>query len=248
MQSGGRKWEDLEMECLSNIFSRLALDDLTMAVPFVCRSWFAAASNPNAWRVLNFRLLDFMPWSGFAKRFAAQYLVSRFSFSGFLKLAVRHSHGVATELMLPRHLTSMEDLVFASKGCPRLKTLALPNLALDDEACIPNLIVKWKALEKLEMESKPFIFPLWQLRLGKTARTSMNCGSYLPKEELLFVLEGCRELDSLTAKNCVGFEADDAVKRKAFELKIFEHEGSELANDRWHEIDECDDLHHVYVI
>ncbi|KAG0466131.1 hypothetical protein HPP92_017711 [Vanilla planifolia] len=274
--SGGRKWEELEMECLSNIFSRLALDDLTMAVPFVCRSWFTAASNPNAWRVLNFRLLDFMPWSSFAKRFAAQYLVSRFSFSGFLKLAVRHSHGVATELMLPRHLTSMEDLVFASKGCPRLKTLALPNLALDDEACIPNLFVKWKALEKLEMESKPFNFPVLAAAVGKNCKNFnelvMPCssikredafaivtwlpklrsldlsGSYLPKEELLFVLEGCRELDSLTAKNCVGFEADDAVKRKAFELKILEHEGSELANDRWHEIDECDDLHHVYVI
>ncbi|KAG0466160.1 hypothetical protein HPP92_017740 [Vanilla planifolia] len=268
--SGGRKWEDLEMECLSNIFSRLALDDLTMAVPFVCRSWFAAASNPNAWRVLNFRLLDFMPWAASPRDSRRSTL---FSLLLFRLLKARRS---TQPWSRHRADASPSSHINARFGFCIQMTLALPNLALDDEACIPNLIVKWKALEKLEMESKPFIFPLLAAAVGKNCKNFnelvMPCssikredafaivtwlpklrsldlsGSYLPKEELLFVLEGCRELDSLTAKNCVGFEADDAVKRKAFELKIFEHEGSELANDRWHEIDECDDLHHVYVI
>lgn len=113
MEDGGRKWEELEMDCLSTIFSKLGLDDLAVSIPFVCRSWSAAGRDPLCWKFLNLRSLNFMPWSSFARRFSGQNSVSRFSFAGFMKLAVRRSGGVAAELQLPE-LGSMEDLILAS--------------------------------------------------------------------------------------------------------------------------------------
>ncbi|KAH0457854.1 hypothetical protein IEQ34_013169 [Dendrobium chrysotoxum] len=260
MEEEDRRWEAMDMDCLFIIFSKLgleALDDLSVSIPFVCRSWSAAARNPLSWRILNFRSNDFMPWSSLAKRFKAQYQISRFSFSGFFKLAVRHSHGLASELWLP--------------PCPRLRKLGLPNLTLNEERHIPSLMSKWKELQQLELESKPSNFSQLAAMIGQNCndfielkmpssaiskedvlaiikflpklRTLDLSRSYLPKKELLLIVEGCRELERLSVKNCVGFEADEEVKTKACRIEKFEYEGSKMDYEGGFEVDECDDLY-----
>ncbi|XP_020579151.1 F-box/LRR-repeat protein At3g48880-like [Phalaenopsis equestris] len=269
MADGCRKWEEMEADCLVAVFSKLALDDLAVSVLFVCRSWSAAARDPLCWRVLNFRSLNFMPWSKFARRFTDQNSVTRFSFAGFMKLAVRRSGGLAAELRLPE-LGSMEDLILASNECPRLRTLALPKLTSENEAQIPNLIPKWENLNHLQFESKPSNFSQLASAISRNCKhfkeltipcssikkedaaaivtylpmlTSLNLSrSFLSKVELMAVLEGCRELERLNASDCVGFEAEDKeVIRKGCRIRVLEVEGSKVEEDGGYETDECDD-------
>lgn len=109
------RWEEMEMDCLVHIFQRLNLEDLALGVPFVCKAWLRASKDSLCWKVLNFRHLDFMPWSEFTKKFVAQYGVGRFSFSGLLKLAVARSRGAAVELKFPLFFgASLQDIVYAS--------------------------------------------------------------------------------------------------------------------------------------
>ncbi|KAI0503526.1 hypothetical protein KFK09_014460 [Dendrobium nobile] len=276
MADGGRKWEGMDVDCLSIIFSKLSLDDLTVSIPFVCRSWSAAAAcDPLCWKFLNLRSLNFMPWSSFARRFTDQNSVSRFSFAGFMKLAVRRSGGVATELQLPE-LGSMEDLILASNKCPRLRTLILPKLTSDNEAEIPNLLSKWKNLHHLQFESKPSNFSHLASVISQNCKDfkelSIHSSSikkedasaiikdlpelrtlnlnrcFLSKEDLLMILEGCRELERLNVKDCIGFEAEDEeVIRKGYRIRVLELEGSKMEDERGYETDDCDDQY-VHVI
>lgn len=112
-----RNWEEMDTDCLVNIFSRLCVDDLILSLPFVCKPWSAAALNPLCWQVLDFRPLDFMPWSSLAKRFAPlQYSMSRFSLSSFLRYSVHRASGSALELRFPPAVcgASLQDFVLAS--------------------------------------------------------------------------------------------------------------------------------------
>lgn len=168
---------------------------------------------------------------------------------------------------------SVVNCLFVGR-CPGLKKVVMPNLLLEDEVHIPELVAKWKELELLEMQSKPASF------LEVVERISLNCKnfvglrmlgsikkddalaivkllpklkylclnkSYLPKEQLLLIMDGCRELERLSVKDCIGFEADEEVMKKAQGIKIFECEGSKLFDDSGYDTDECDPLY-VHVI
>ncbi|KAM7461809.1 hypothetical protein LguiA_029930 [Lonicera macranthoides] len=50
----GRKWEDLDMECLSNVFDRVGMESLVLDVPLVCKSWYKATLDPKCWQTLIF--------------------------------------------------------------------------------------------------------------------------------------------------------------------------------------------------
>ncbi|KAG0467093.1 hypothetical protein HPP92_018673 [Vanilla planifolia] len=268
MEDGARNWEEMEKDCLVVIFSKLGIEDLTVSVPFVCHSWYAATRDPLSWKILGFISCNFMPWGSLAKRFAAQYQVSRVSFSSFFKLAVCSSGGLATELRFP-DTASMEDLILASKECPRLRILALPRLTMEDEERIPRLMAKWKELERLEIHSKPSNFVHLAAEIAQNCRyihelvmpgssikkedaqaivnflpklKSLDLSrSYLRKEELLTIAEGCRELERLIAKNCIGFELDEEITRKASRITLFQHDGSKTKDDVTFELDECDE-------
>lgn len=249
----------MEIDCLVCIFQKLSMKDLTLSVPFVCTTWFRASLSPLCWRVLDLRQLDFMPLSKFGDQFASRYRVQCFSFSTFLKFAVRRSCGSAVELRFPLFFkVSMEDLVYASNECPRLKILGMDSLNLEDEMHFPKLVGKWKELQQLEIEFKPSSFP------DLAAEISLNCKkfrglsmtssitkedasaivtylpklhnlnlsrSYLPKIELLAIMDGCKELETLGANDCIGFRPNDEdVMQRASGLK-FESKGSKLMED-----------------
>lgn len=244
------------MDCLVNIFTRLGLDDLITAVPLVCRSWYHASADPLSLRTLDFRHLDFNPSGPFAKRIS-----SPFSFSGFLKLVLSRSRGAAVDLSLPSFASVAKgDLCLASDECPRLKNLILSRIELEDETQFLQSIAKWKELEVLEMDSKPSNLPAVVKQIGKSCSNFHGLklrGSiekedvaaivgHLPnlrrldlstcrlgREEVIAILEGCRDLESLKVRDCVGFEADEEVRRRGSWIKVFEHEGSMVE-------DECD--------
>ncbi|WOK99005.1 hypothetical protein Cni_G07717 [Canna indica] len=111
-----RPWDEMQADCLINIFRRLGLDDLSVAVPFVCKYWWRASLDPGCWRRLDFRSLDFMPWSHFCRSFTSRYHLKTLSFSRFMRFAVDRSRGAAEELAFPLIFAapSIQDLSYVS--------------------------------------------------------------------------------------------------------------------------------------
>ncbi|OEL31351.1 hypothetical protein BAE44_0007631 [Dichanthelium oligosanthes] len=203
----------------------------------------------------------FMPWAPLAAAFARRYGVARFSLAGFLRLCVARAQGSADDVMLPPLLASpAADLHHISLECPRLRRLALPQLPTGDEARLAELIPRWPLLEHLELDAKPSTsFPALAAQLGehcpnftslKTSgavkpedaaalalslpglRTLCLDRSYLPKQELLAILAGCRALRELTARGCVGFdEGDEEVARRGCRVARFDVGGSRAVDE-----------------
>nr|CAD1841480.1 unnamed protein product [Ananas comosus var. bracteatus] len=274
MESEGRRWSEMAADCLSLIFRRLSLEDLAVGVPFVCKSWHRASLDPLCWTLLDFRDVDFMPWSRFSREFSDRYAVPRFSFSGFLRLCVARSRGSAVELAFPLLFgASLRDLHVA-KECTKLRKVILPNLASEDEPHLPEIVAKWGELEWLEMESKPSSFSETAAQIGRSSNSVVGLKmhgsikkedaavivdrlpdlkflclsrSYLPREELSAIVHGCKNLERLCARDCVGFEADEEVVKWCSGIKSFEHEGSKVFDEFGYDTDECDPLY-VHVI
>lgn len=107
-----RKWENLNEDCLANIFGRLDVESLLLDVPLVCKQWYRATFNPLSWQNLVFpddiyqsRLLD-------ALNRRAEALT--FEFSKLIKFVVGRSQGCATTFVLPEYCVCREDLIFVS--------------------------------------------------------------------------------------------------------------------------------------
>ncbi|KAG6526191.1 hypothetical protein ZIOFF_016168 [Zingiber officinale] len=126
---------------------------------------------------------------------------------------------------------------------------------VEDDLRIPELVRRWKDLEHLEMETKPSSFLEAVVEIGRNcprfvglkvrgligredAKALAQClpelkhlelrKSYLTKDELLVVIGGCRKLETLTVKDCLGFQADDEILKLVSRIEWFEHEGSML--------------------
>lgn len=154
--------------------------------------------------------------------------------------------------------------------------MALPKLTCDDEADIPNLISKWKSLTHLQFESKPSNFSEVAAAISRNCKDFQELAipsssikkedasaiaTYLPKlrsldlsrsfvskAELMAVVEGCGELARLSARDCVGFEADDEeIVGRGRGIRVLEVEGSKVEDDGGYETDECDERY-VHVI
>ncbi|XP_042460633.1 F-box/LRR-repeat protein At3g48880-like [Zingiber officinale] len=186
--------------------------DLAVAVPFVCKSWYRASLDPSCWRRLNFRSLDFTPWSPFSRAFALRYcLHSPLSFSAFLRFALHCSHGIVDQLAFPlSSAVSIHDLAYASVKCLRLKALALPdNLMLEDDLRIPELVRRWKDLEHLEMEIVGIFAPPI-LSSSRSCNLSFAIPISLPKP-LSFATSSLPRLHSPTSRNPGPFRAQVSV-------------------------------------
>ncbi|KAK8953784.1 hypothetical protein KSP39_PZI002064 [Platanthera zijinensis] len=254
----GRRWEDLSFDCLVFIFSKLGLEDLTLGVSLVCKSFHGASMDPKCWKFLDFQNLDFSPNSKFVARFKHEYHVNAFSFNSLLKLCSRRSHGCATKLSIPSINASplLSDLLLASIQCPRLKELTLPTLLHQDDKQIPGLIGKWKELETLQLKWKPISFlemveeirancpKFTELRLrGVIDSTDAKAivknfpglkrlamtSSFLRREDLVTILDGCGELRAVDVSRCRGFDGDDEMlKRFSARIKDFVSDGCKV--------------------
>ncbi|XP_020255125.1 F-box/LRR-repeat protein At3g48880-like [Asparagus officinalis] len=266
-----RNWKEMEVDCLINIFQRLDLQDLILSLPFVCKSWSKASTDPLCFRILDIPSLTFFPWTSLAKQFSPLYSLSNFSLSSFIKYFVRRSCGSLVELRLPADFSpTVDDLARVSNTCQRLKVITLPKLMLEHEVHITELAAKWKELERLEMGSKPSPFTRLAARIStncKKFRALKMAGSikredataiagcfkgikeldlsraYLPKEHLVVIVKGCKEIEKLILNECVGFDSGDEEIRKLVDgIKIFESRGSVVFDDYDFENDDCDPL------
>ncbi|GAV57785.1 LOW QUALITY PROTEIN: F-box-like domain-containing protein, partial [Cephalotus follicularis] len=144
----GRKWEELEMECLVNILGRVGLESLLLNVPLVCKSWCKATHNPQCWTRIVFPSMLYQintQQVTFADRLVKSFMTA------FLKLVINRSCcNKAGMIALPGFCTN-EALIVAHE-CPALRTLFLRYGSSYDKFCVifmPKLFQIWKNLEDL---------------------------------------------------------------------------------------------------
>ncbi|KAL6199989.1 hypothetical protein ACLB2K_029771 [Fragaria x ananassa] len=159
-----RRWENLNTDCLVNIFGKVGVDSLLLDVPFVCKTWFRASLDPSCWEFPTLPKLwtdsyvfdidyEDQDFNTFADRYVYQYQVRRSlcTVASFVQFIVNRSSGYSTSLRLPVY-SSNEELRHIADVCPDLKVLALPRLVQTFNLNrILEIIGNWKYLETLFM-------------------------------------------------------------------------------------------------
>ncbi|XP_050246574.1 F-box/LRR-repeat protein At3g48880-like isoform X3 [Quercus robur] len=255
----GPKWEDLNMDCLVNVLTRVGIESLLLGAPFVCQSWYKASLHPSCWQIINFQKIESGPLSW--------YFYDGIT-TEFIKSIINRSRGNATEVWLPDDC-SEEALIYIADECPALKALYLSDILCyrDFMVILPELISKWKNLELLRLGSLSNMEEVfeeinchcknfyWLCASGADIErdTASAIVTFLPKithlymrnanidrESLEMILQGCEELVLLDARDCVGYECDDQLLKLASHISNFQHEGSSLFDD------EDDPIDHIY--
>ncbi|PIA32935.1 hypothetical protein AQUCO_04300119v1 [Aquilegia coerulea] len=239
---GERKWEDMKTDCLVEVFEKVGLKHLMLDVPLVCKSWHRASLIPECWKFLDFTTVT----KGVQVSDPTEMIM----------VAVTRSCGTAIKVVLPKYCT-VEHLVYISDQCPAVKALIVPYIeaSLEEEECIPKLLAKFKELEMLRLGcdinfEKMVTEIVTNCKNFRALFTSGNIhmeeastivtflpnlkylglrGSYLPRECLIHILNGCKNLVFLDVGNCIGFdEDDDEISKLASHIKTFKSEGSML--------------------
>ncbi|KAF9625244.1 hypothetical protein IFM89_020830 [Coptis chinensis] len=239
-----RRWEDLNCDCLALVFERVGLKHLMLDVPLVCKSWYKAHLSPGCWKNLDFRFANDFSFGS--------------SYTNLIKFAVSRSCGTATMVALPNDCT-FEDLNYISEECKALKILIVPYLDATPKQrqCIPELIAKLNYLENLGICGVELNKIVTQIgihcsnfvglfinssihfdeatsivtNLPKIKHLSLrNCS--LPRECLIQILNGCRDLVLFDVRGCIGFDEDDEeILKLASHIKDFRPQGSMLYDD-----------------
>ncbi|KAL5977323.1 hypothetical protein ACLOJK_021669 [Asimina triloba] len=125
---------------------------------------------------------------------------------------------------------------------------------------VSKYIHKWKNLEQLFMKIRPscFVEIISEIShncknfTGLTARSYITdsdakaiveflpkikyldlSNSFVSKDILPIILDGCEELEEFYVRNCTAFEVDDEILKKASRLKVFKYDGSETCVDHF---------------
>ncbi|KAF3954072.1 hypothetical protein CMV_020537 [Castanea mollissima] len=171
---------------------------------------------------------------------------------------INRSCGNATFVWLPDDCTE-EALRYIADECPGLKALCLSDNLCDTYfPVIPELISKWKNLELLRLDSLSNMAKVFE-EINchcKNFHCLYACGAYIredtasaivtflpnikylhmrnaniDRESLEMILQGCKKLVLLDARDCVGYECDDQLLKLASHISNFQHEGSSLFGD-----------------
>ena len=147
---------------------------------------------------------------------------------------------------------------------PRLKLLALsPRVCAEHRDIIPSLLIKWKNLEGLKLGDLTFVDQILEpipIHLPKFASLDLrNCSvsgeaaaaivSHVPKlkhlsmtqsivkkEYVILIMQGCKQLEILDVRSCIGFEEDDEdILRLSSGIKYFQCHGSKAIDDELYE-------------
>ncbi|KAB5519190.1 hypothetical protein DKX38_023509 [Salix brachista] len=202
-------------------------------------------------------------------KFEDYYEIHKCSEDAFIKFVVGRSHGNCTGLSLPNDC-SEEVLKYIADECPALISLSLPAdhfLSSESLSILPTLIGKWEHLENLWLGSSDCLVNIiTEIALACSKFSGLSVSSatireeeasaivtYLPNikslilrgarmdlENLVIILQGCKNLVHLDVRDCRGFISDDErVLELASNIKTFMCEGSML--------DDYDDDDHYYV-
>ncbi|XP_040368512.1 F-box/LRR-repeat protein At3g48880 isoform X1 [Rosa chinensis] len=226
-----RKWEDLESDCLVNIFQRVGMESMLMFIPFVCKSWHKASRTPAVWKSLIFPEGIFDPmnfdtdtgenegyWFDlFLRKFAREFDIpwSNFTVPKFVNLAINRSEGGAEFLKLPGlicsvYMYAMKQILnhIKDNNCSNFKGLHMADAYItckDASAmvrCVP------------------------ELRYLCFRRATLS------KKSLLKILRVCRDLEVLDVRGCTGFDEDDEeILELASHIPKFMCAGSHLQPD-----------------
>ncbi|KAL3505078.1 hypothetical protein ACH5RR_034919 [Cinchona calisaya] len=256
-----RKWEELEMDCLVEVFKWIGMESLLLCVPLVCKSWYKATLDPKCWQILVFpeiRCSEHFP-GPMIKHFVHSYGLwwHDFPSMSFAKFVVSRSHRSATTLVLPGTCSS-QALEYISDECPELKFLGLSlDLLYHNGPVLENLISKWKNLQVLSVGNCYMLNEIFaQIRLHcKKFVGVICCYSWIGYEEasaiaslpkikylsfrkahchlnnLLMILESCRELELLELRDCGGFDCDDEIRRLASHIQTFRCDRSNTSKE-----------------
>ncbi|XP_058073082.1 F-box/LRR-repeat protein At3g48880-like [Magnolia sinica] len=143
------------------------------------------------------------------------------------------------------------NLVYRPDLCPSLKILSLPyKRLLEVDKQIAQFMPKWKDLEHLNMYVNPRSFNQIIKQIGFHCKNFVGLKtkgpisrqeasaiatwlpkikylilnySYLFKESLMMILEGCRELEELDVTDCRGLDVDDDILKLASHIKTFRY-------------------------
>ncbi|KAK6914303.1 hypothetical protein RJ641_021624, partial [Dillenia turbinata] len=215
-----RKWEELKVDCLVNVFRRLGMETLL---------WI-------------FHL--YASHAPFGDKLIDRYQLKYFSITAFIKFVIGHGERCVTLVELTSCCTE-EALVFVANERPALRSLALPSaLLLKQSALIPKLTCKWKILEVLRLEG---IFDMSSIlpEISHHCNIFVELSDVVHGSEkgsddcLKTILEGWNELVLLHVRDCIGFkETDEETLNLAAHVDVFMSEGSRTKIWCW----ECVDL------
>ncbi|KAI8004398.1 F-box/LRR-repeat protein [Camellia lanceoleosa] len=177
----GGKWEDLNMDCLLNVFGRVGIESLLLDIPFVCKSWHRATLSPPCWKQLDFSRIS-LDDVEFPSRLMDVYEFNdKLAVNAFIKFVIKCSAGSVTFLSIPDCCTE-EAFLDVANECPDLRVLLLPLTPDHDyRHCyqpydyllnIPSLMSKWKNLEFLRLGGS---FQMEEV----LAQTNIHCKNFI---------------------------------------------------------------------
>ncbi|GAB4853649.1 hypothetical protein Ancab_017840 [Ancistrocladus abbreviatus] len=114
-------WSELTQVCLTNILSRISLEDRWKAAMLVCKFWLQACKDPSLHTVFDLEpYFDSSPestlwWSPEFER----------KIDSMLRFVVESSHGSLTEIRV-RHCSD-QSLILAAQRCPKLQVLSIKS-------------------------------------------------------------------------------------------------------------------------
>ncbi|KAK8918815.1 hypothetical protein KSP39_PZI021404 [Platanthera zijinensis] len=155
LAGGRRRWEDLGIDLLALIFSRVGIADLIAGVPYVCSSWWRAAREPFCWRSLDFR-----EWDDISRRLGCER-DCHIDCDDLLVHAIISSEEFIDSVHLP-YFADIFDLEHLSNKCPELLYFSIENPDLSvDEFC--KHIGKFKFLNGMAVDQSLICHQVLQL-------------------------------------------------------------------------------------
>ncbi|KAJ4834044.1 hypothetical protein Tsubulata_017204 [Turnera subulata] len=177
----GRKWEDLEINCLVNVLGRVGMESLLMDVPFVCKSWYRASLEPKCWKEIvlhGYSSRSNSLWS----RFEDEYEIRNFTITKLIKLITNRSNGNCTVFDVSCSFRD-EVLQELAEKCPSLMRLSLRWLTSESFSILPQLMGKWKLLEYLGFPRSSYAYKHTRGEINLKFRQilqeiSLNCNKF----------------------------------------------------------------------
>ncbi|KAI8004406.1 Myosin-6 [Camellia lanceoleosa] len=111
----GGKWEDLNMDCLLNVFGSVGIESLLLDIPFVCKSWHKATLSPPCWKQLDFSRISLDDVEFPSRLMDVHEFNDQLAVNAFMKFVIKRSTGSVTFLSIPECRTNEAFLYVADE-------------------------------------------------------------------------------------------------------------------------------------
>ncbi|KAL5718929.1 hypothetical protein ACHQM5_011780 [Ranunculus cassubicifolius] len=245
-----RNWQYLEGDCLVKIFQKVGIEAMMKAVPFVCKSWYKTSLDPLCWTYLYFayelpteaiEMLIDRSCGNAIDVFFEQDLC----FDDFIYISERCPK--VNVVRLPKCLNWCYCSYKSRCDCKEKEKKIVPtvvrnwknlqHLIIDTSFYFKRIInevaTHCKNLETLQVSCTVKVeislkeVSVITSSLPRIKVLILGKGTEIPRECLLTLLSGCKELIRVDVRECFGFDADDEeILKMASHIKVFMAEGS----------------------